>query len=85
MNGYGTIETIYRPLGMGIIKSVEQNKPNVIFTSASVQGGVDGFHQLVEGETVNYRTFQDAVGGHALARDVWKRPEPGGGANPYDR
>lgn len=71
MNGYGTVEKIYRPLGIGVIKS--EDGKQIIFTAGSVQGGEDGFEYLTEGDPVNYRTFDDEIGGIKIARDVWPK------------
>ena len=53
MNGYGTIETIYRQLGIGVIK--KENGEQVIFTAGAVKGGDAGFQDLTEGDKVHYR------------------------------
>lgn len=78
MNGYGTIEKMYRPLGIGEIKP-KVSPPNVgasqnvVFTASAVQGGVDGFQRLVESDQVEYRIFSDDIAGVKFARDVWKK------------
>jgi len=78
MNGYGTIERMYRPLEIGEIKP-KVSPPNVgasqniVFTARAVQGGVDGFQKLVEGDQVEYRVFSDDIAGVKFARDVWKK------------
>jgi hypothetical protein len=78
MNGYGTIERMYRPLGIGEIKpnigpADVGLSQNVVFTANAVQGGVDGFQRLVENDQVEYRVFNDDIGGTKFARDVWKK------------
>jgi len=69
MNGYGTVETIYRQLGIGVIK---KGNSKIIFTAGAVRG-VDGFQELTEGDEVHYRTFSDQIEGVSIARDVWKK------------
>lgn len=71
MNGYGTIEKIYRPLGIGVIKNRENKQ--IIFTAGSVKGGDQGFQDLKEGDEVHYRTFDDGIGEIGIARDVWRK------------
>ncbi|MFT4121935.1 hypothetical protein [Bradyrhizobium sp.] len=71
MNGYGTVEKIYRPLGIGVIRT--SNGTTVIFTAGSVQGGDEGFQDLTEGDEVNYRLFEDRIETIGIARDVWKK------------
>jgi hypothetical protein len=76
MNGYGLVEKIYRPLGIGIIRSKSKNddeSTTVIFTTGAVQRGSDGFHEFTEGDQVHYRLFDDKVDHMGLARDVWKK------------
>jgi hypothetical protein len=73
MNGYGTIEQIYRPLGIATIKPGDPNIPTVIFTASAVQGGPDAFQHLREKDKVDYRVFADDIGGAKFARDVWKK------------
>jgi hypothetical protein len=48
MDNYGTVETIYRPLGIGVIRNKENKQ--IIFTAGSVKGGEQGFQDLEEGE-----------------------------------
>jgi hypothetical protein len=73
MNGYGTIEKIYRPLGIAIIKS-KKDESRIIVTPGAVRRGADGFDELTEGDEVEYRQFDGAVaGGVSIARDVWKK------------
>jgi hypothetical protein len=74
MNGYGIVQTIYRHLGIGVIRN--NNDEEIIFTKTSMRGEDDGFYQITEGDGVEYRVFSDDIGGRKLARDVWKRPEP---------
>jgi hypothetical protein len=70
MNGYGTIDAIYRPLGIGIIKN--EKGETVIFTANTVQGGADGFQKLKEKQKVHYQVFKsENIGGNSIARDVW--------------
>jgi hypothetical protein len=76
MNGYGVVEQVYRPLGIGVIKPNDGTAPEVIFTTRSMKGGEDGFHEIKQGDVVNYEIFQDDFGGRNLARDVWPR-DPG--------
>jgi cold shock CspA family protein len=76
MNGYGVVQTVYRPLGIGVIRN--DNNEEIIFTKTSMRGEDDGFRQITEGDSVAYRVFNDDIGGRKLARDVWKRPEPAG-------
>ena len=73
MNGYGTIEQIYRPLGIATIKTGDPNMPIVIFTASAVQGGLDAFQLFHEKDKVDYRVFADDIGGAKFARDVWKQ------------
>jgi hypothetical protein len=73
MNGYGVVERVYRPLGIGVIKPNKENDPEVIFTIRSVKGGEDGFHEIKQGDNVNYEIFQEDFGGRKLARDVWPK------------
>jgi cold shock CspA family protein len=73
MNGYGTIERMYRPLGIGTIKPNKSGGPTVIFTTAAVKGGIDGFQKLVENDKVEYRVFSEDIAGAKFAGDVWKR------------
>lgn len=75
MNGYGTIERIYRPLGIGVLRTSDGKA--VIFTAGSVKGGNDGFQDLKEGDEVYYRLFDDKIENIGIARDVWKK-HPGG-------
>ncbi len=71
MNGYGNIEKIYRPLGIGVIRS--SSGSTIIFTAGSVRNGNDGFQDLIEGEEVNYRLFDDKIEQVGIARDVWRK------------
>jgi hypothetical protein len=71
MNGYGTVEVIYRPLGIGVIKN--KNGERIIFTAGSVKGGDPGFQDIEEGEEVHYRVFNDKIDSIGLAREVWKK------------
>jgi|RhiMethySRZTD1v2_1073278.scaffolds.fasta_scaffold02292_3 hypothetical protein len=75
MNGYGTIERMYRPLGIGEIKpSGPPPVPqNIVFTASAVQGGLDGFQKLAENDEVGYRVFSEDIAGVKFARDVWKK------------
>ena len=73
MNGYGTIETIYRQLGIGVIK--KENGEQVIFTAGAVKGGDAGFQDLTEGDKVHYRVFKDQIGSIGIERDVWTKHE----------
>jgi hypothetical protein len=73
MNGYGTIDRMYRPLGIGTIKPDKAGLPTVIFTATAVQGGFDGFQRLVELDKVEYRAFTEEIGGAKFAGDVWKK------------
>jgi cold shock CspA family protein len=73
MNGYGTIDRMYRPLAIGTIKRDDATVVDVIFTASAVQGGIDGYHRLVEGDKVVYRLFSDEIAGAKLAADVWKK------------
>lgn len=71
MNGYGTIEKIFRPLGIGIIKNKEGER--IIFTAPAVKKGADGFDNLTEGDEVHYKVFNEEVGNMKIARDVWPK------------
>jgi hypothetical protein len=73
MNGYGTIDRMYRPLAIGAIKRDGTPVADVIFTASAVQSGIDGYHRLVEGDKVLYRLFSDEIVGAKLAADVWKK------------
>ncbi|MGY4509673.1 hypothetical protein [Bradyrhizobium sp. USDA 3650] len=75
MNGYGTVEAIYRQLGIGVIK--KENGERIIFTAGSVKGGDQGFQDLEEGEDVYYRVFNDKIDSIGIARDVWKKHDGG--------
>jgi hypothetical protein len=48
MNGYGTIDRMYRPLAIGTIKRDQTTVADVIFTASAVKGGMDGYHGLVD-------------------------------------
>ena len=71
MNGYGTIERMYRPLGIGTIKAGD--KSHIIFTPSAVQGGADGFDKLVENDQVWYQRFSEDIAGAKFASDVRKK------------
>lgn len=73
MNGYGTIDRMYRSLAIGTIKRDQTPVADVIFTASAVQGGMDGYHGLVEGDKVVYRLFADEIAGTKVASDVWKK------------
>ena len=76
MNGYGTgsIEQLYRPLGIGTIKTKDGQPKLVIFTFTAVQDGQQGFQHLLEGDQVRYRVFQEVIAEATFASDVWKAP-----------
>ena len=71
MNGYGTIERIYRPLGVGTIKP-KSGGPLIVFTIAAVHGGLNGFNELIETHQIHYRIFEEEIAGIKFAADVWK-------------
>jgi cold shock CspA family protein len=74
MNGYGTgsVEQVYRPLGIGTIKTQHGKPAFVIFTSTAVQDGQEGFQHLLQGDEVRYQIFQGEIAGATFASDVWK-------------
>jgi hypothetical protein len=73
VNGYGTgtINQIYRPLGLGIIRPDKNSVAFVIFTATAVHGGLEGFQRLSEGDPVKFRLFSDEIAGARFASDVW--------------
>jgi hypothetical protein len=71
MNGYGTIDRMYRPLGIGTIKA--QDKSHIIFTPSAVQGGAEGFDKLVQNDKVWYQIFGEHIAGANFASDVRKK------------
>jgi hypothetical protein len=69
MNGYGTIDQIFRPLGIGTIRP-GGGDARIIFTANAVRGGLES---LVQENEVEYRTFNEDIAGVKFARDVWKK------------
>jgi cold shock CspA family protein len=72
MNGYGTIDRMYRSLGIGTINPQEGGS-KIIFTVAAVKGGADGFQSLIEKDKVEYRVLEENIAGAKFAVDVWKK------------
>jgi len=70
VNGFGTtgtIDRVYRPLGLGFIKP-DNAAPKVLFTTASVKNGMDS---VAEGVRVRFRVFPESIEGLTVASDVW--------------
>lgn len=61
MNGYGTIDRMYRPLGIGVIRPGDPGRPLIIFTKEAVQGGIDRYQSISEGDEVEYKAFDDVI------------------------
>jgi cold shock CspA family protein len=72
MNGYGTgtINQVYRPLGLGTIKA--SDGVIVLFLASAVRNGAEAFQRLAEGDKVKFRLFADEIAGVRFASDVWQ-------------
>lgn len=69
---YGFIKSLEPSIGIGTIQPDIRRGGDVHFSTGVVQGGMDGFADLKEGDRVGFRRYPETVNGLEYAEMVYR-------------